>query len=139
MSRPRITSQSVVATRLSPDGIERITALGPGRYLREVLTDDERVIEARPVTRREAEEAAGHPLAAVPAHPPRLSVERALLRLLWEHAGEVVTHRHVSDYLGRRVAPSTVRDAAHRIRRSLPVESVRGPGGGYRLPGRGGA
>jgi len=134
MSRPRLTSEAVVCTRLAEGGIERITAIGPGRYLREVMTDDERVVESRPVTKHEAEQAAGHPLAAVAPHAPRLSVERVLLRLLWEHAGEVVTHRHVADAIERPVAPSTVRDAAHRLRRSLPVEAVRGPGGGYRLP-----
>jgi len=134
VSRPRITSEAVVCTRLAAGGIERITAIGPGRYLREVMTDDERVIEARPVTRREAEQAAGHALADVAPQEPRLSVERVLLRLLWENAGEVVTTRQVADVVGREVAPSTVRDAAHRLRRSLPVESVRGPGGGYRLP-----
>jgi DNA-binding IscR family transcriptional regulator len=49
--------------------------------------------------------------------------------------GETVTRRDVSALVGRDVPASTVRDAAHRLRRSLPIVSVRGPGGGYRLSG----
>jgi len=137
MSRPRITSEAVVCTRLAAGGIERITAIGPGRYLREVLTDDERVIEARPVTKREAEAAVGHALADVAPQEPRPSVERVLLRLLWEQAGEVVGYREVAELLGRPVTRQAVWKAARRLMRALPVEAVAGPRGGYRLPGRG--
>ena len=137
MSRPRLTSPTLVATRLSEGGIERITALGPGRYLREVLTDEERVIESRPVTRAEAEAAAGHPLAAVPTREPRPTDERALLRLLWENAGEVVSWRDVEAELDRTVTRQSVWRAAQRLSRALPIEAVAGPGGGYRLPERG--
>lgn len=137
MSRPRITSTAVLAERPAAGGIERITEIGPGRYLREVLTDDERRVTAEPLSRREAEAAAGHPLTPAPIQESRLTVERALLRLLWERLGEPVGHREVSCLMGRETSRQAVRKAARRLSRALPIESVKGPKGGYRLPAPG--
>ncbi len=134
MGRPKHTSPAVVATRLSADGIERIVVLGPGRYLRERLTSDERVVASRPVSREEAEAAAGHPLTATPGTEPRLTVERALLRLLYENVGEVVGYRDVEAVMDRRVTRQAVWKAAQRLSHALPIEAVAGPRGGYRLP-----
>lgn len=135
MSRPRVTSTSTTDVTVEIDGtIERVTTIGPGRYLYEVLTPDERVVSSRPISRREAETLTGGATAAVPARPVKFTVERALLRLLWEHLGEPVGHREVTAVVGHEVTRQAVWKAAQRLARSLPIEAVKGPHGGYRLP-----
>lgn len=140
MSRPRnlTTTASAVTCHHDDGSFERVTQIGPGRYLSETLTANERVTASRPITRAEAEQASGGPIARVKPRPVRFTVERALLRLLWEHIGEAVGHREVTALIGHEVTRQAVWKAAQRLARSLPVESVKGQRGGYRLPRPGG-
>jgi DNA-binding IscR family transcriptional regulator len=59
----------------------------------------------------------------------------ALLQLLYERRGDVVGVDDVCDRIGRRVSRQAVSKAATILRRSVPVESMRGRRGGYRLGG----
>jgi hypothetical protein len=62
-----------------------------------------------------------------------LTTRRALLRLLDRRPNEVIGLADVCDELGRAVVRESVHKAATTLARDLPIESVRGPGGGYVL------
>lgn len=71
------------------------------------------------------------PVAAAPARS--LTTRRALLRLMDRRPNEVIGYPDVCEELGRRVVRESIHKAAVSLARDLPIESVRGPGGGYVL------
>jgi len=130
-----------VVTRLrderpAGDGqVVRISSLGPRSYLREIVTtnEDERVIEARPISRRQAEAETGRTLAPGAGCGDTVTTCRALLRLLVAYPNASVTVADVSCELGRQASRQAVHQAAQRLRRDLPIESIHSPRGGYVL------
>lgn len=107
------------------------TQIGPHSCIREVMTADEHVISARPVSLTEARRAG--PVITPPdgylEREQALTTRRALLRLLTQAPNTVVTRADVCRELGRVVGRVAVSTAAKRLRRDMAIEAV--PGGGY--------
>jgi DNA-binding IscR family transcriptional regulator len=62
-----------------------------------------------------------------------MTTEHALLNLLYQNRGQVVSVTDVCHKLGREVSRQAVSKAARRLAEVVPVEPIRGRVGGYRL------
>ena len=63
---------------------------------------------------------------------PKLTTQRALLRLLTESPNEVVTRHEVCAELGHEVSRNAVSKAARRLALVMPIDGIMGRSGGYR-------
>jgi len=117
------------------DTVVRLLPLSDRAFVREVVSaEDGRRISAEPVTRREAEAEAGHPLTALPGpREPRDTPKRALLRLLTANPNTPVRTADVSRELGRETTAHSVHMGVRRLQRDLPIIGIRGAVGGYVL------